>query len=309
MADNTKYVARIPIVPDDFSNGNAETHKDHELVMDFENTDLYVKDGANDAYINITGSIKEAIKKIQDGSAVIHIVTEDTLPDVSLRPANHWYLVITKAEEKESGDIVSTSSYVYYGTVQSYYASQSYLLISQNTTSESTTLPFVLEDGYSACLYVPVSYSASFTDHNTGDIISYTIEDRVYAVNTLTGTFISYDVYVLDLYGSGEFLVDMELTGSDYFHITFDTNESSIEGLVLPETKTIRSGLVIGEIDDPTWTDPRWEFMGWSSSRLAFTEIDPESYIPEFDMTLFAWFEYNSDPNMLGYSVEEESEG
>ena len=40
MAD-TKYVARIPVVPDDFENQNS--HKDHELVMDFEQDEAYIK--------------------------------------------------------------------------------------------------------------------------------------------------------------------------------------------------------------------------------------------------------------------------
>ena len=56
-SDNTKYVARVPIVPDDLANTNE--HVDHELVMDFPNDDLYVKYG--NAYSNITGKIKERI--------------------------------------------------------------------------------------------------------------------------------------------------------------------------------------------------------------------------------------------------------
>ena len=39
MADNKKYMARVPIIPDDFA--NKDEHKDHELVMDFESNDIY----------------------------------------------------------------------------------------------------------------------------------------------------------------------------------------------------------------------------------------------------------------------------
>ena len=33
-----KYMARIPIIPDDFENQNV--HKNHELVMDFTQDDI-----------------------------------------------------------------------------------------------------------------------------------------------------------------------------------------------------------------------------------------------------------------------------
>ena len=40
MADNKKYMARVPIIPDDFE--NKDEHKNHELVMDFIENDIYV---------------------------------------------------------------------------------------------------------------------------------------------------------------------------------------------------------------------------------------------------------------------------
>ena len=60
MVDNTKLMARIPIIPEDFV--NKEQHKTNELVMDYLTNDLYVK--TEDGYVNITGNIKEEIKKI-----------------------------------------------------------------------------------------------------------------------------------------------------------------------------------------------------------------------------------------------------
>ena len=50
MADNDKYIARIPIVLDEFKNKN--NHQNHELVVDIDNEDLYIKNG--NGYINIT---------------------------------------------------------------------------------------------------------------------------------------------------------------------------------------------------------------------------------------------------------------
>lgn len=41
MADNDKYIARIPIVLDEFKNKN--NHQNHELVVDIDNEDLYIK--------------------------------------------------------------------------------------------------------------------------------------------------------------------------------------------------------------------------------------------------------------------------
>ena len=404
MAENTKYVARVPIVPDDFN--NQDEHKNHELVMDFNTADLYIKDG--DGYVNITGKLREEIKKIHDGSAVIHIVTEDTLPAVEERSQNHWYYVITKAENS-SGDSIATANYIYYGTVKSYYPAKDYLLISQNTTIGSSRVKFHIEEGYSPCLYIPTNMSATFSyapsykflinsklaaranqkettiefdtsvgreeyngykyqinlmdenmapvapskignigtsdsfeidcptetknilfalydnqdrligsqfekvvDPNPADVgenIDFEIKDRVYAINTLTGTYIAYDVYILEIYDPGYYTVDMEISGSDHLNVSFDTNESSIEGLVLPNPISVRDGDCIGTIPDPTWEDPRFEFIGWSSSKIAYTEVDPESYKPEYNIILYAWFEYNDDPSLSGYSVDQISDG
>ena len=141
--DNKKYVARVPIVPDDLSNSN--NHTDHELVMDFQNVDLYVKLG--DAYSNITGKIKEDIKEIRDGSSIIHIVTEQSLPPVKDRQENNWYYVVTSAEET-GGGVIATSRYIYYGLIKTYDPSKSYILIAQNLTTGNDVVSISILEGY-----------------------------------------------------------------------------------------------------------------------------------------------------------------
>ena len=295
MADK-KYIARIPIVPDDFV--NQDTHKDRELVMDFEKSDIYVKKG--DGYVNITGKIKDDIKQIKDGSAVINVVTEQSLPPVKERPENAWYFVVTSATT-ESGDVVSTSSYIYFGLIDTYHTNKSYLLIAQNVMEGSGSVNMEILDGYGPCFYIPVNYSASFTNHDTGETIPFTIEDRLYAMNSLTGSFTAYDVYTLELYDPGTYTIDLDLTGSDKFTISFDTNEPSIEGLVLPESIKVNDEYCIGEIPDPTWDDPRFIFKGWSTSKISESIINTLTYKPEDNMTLFAWFDYDDDPTSIAY--------
>lgn len=296
--DNKKYVARVPIVPDDFANTN--NHVNHELVMDFLKDDLYVKYG--NAYSNITGKIKEDVKEIQDGSSIIHVVTEQTLPPVKERSENNWYYVITKAEVNGSGDI-STSGYIYYGLIKTYDSSKNYLLIAQNMTTGNDVIAISILEGYCPCFYVPVNCSASFKNHDTGELINATIEDRVYALNSSIGNYVAYDVYTLELFEAGDYNIELDLAGSNDFIITFDSNESPID-LVLPENIHVADGYCIGQIDDPTWNDARYEFKGWSTSKISMNIINPESYKPNENMTLFAWFEYNSDPDLLeAYAV------
>lgn len=295
MADeNKKYVARVPIVLDDMDNGNE--HVNHELVMDFEDEDLYVKLG--DAYGNITGKIKEEVKQIHDGSAVIHIVTEQSLPPVKDRTENNWYYVITRSEESGGGDI-SATSYIYFGLIKTYDTTKNYILIGQNVTTGEDIIPMTVAEGYVPCFYVPVNYSASFKNHATGEVIPATIEDRVYTLNPSIGSYVTYDVYSLELYDAGDYEIELNLAGSENFVIDFGTNQESITGLVLPDSIEVADGSCIGEIADPTWEDARYEFIGWSTSKIAKTIIDPTAYKPEENMTLFAWFEYNSSTNKL----------
>lgn len=295
--DSIRYFARVPIVPDDFE--NQDSHKDHELVMDFSNDDIYVKKG--DGYVNITGKIKEDIKQIKDGSSVIHIVTEDTAPPVKDRSENNWYYIITRSEEIGTGSAIPVSSYIYYGLIKSYERDKNYILIAQNAMSGSGTIKFDIVEGYGPCIYIPINFGASFKDHKTGAPIKHTIEDRIYAMSPSIGSYIAYDVYTLDMFDPGEHSVDVDLSGSDQFAVQFDTNHPEIKGLKLPDTINVRDGDCIGTIPDPEWEDPRFIFNGWSSNKISETIIDPITYKPNENMTLFAWFVYNSDPNVLTY--------
>ena len=300
-----KYMARIPIIPDDFENQNV--HKNHELVMDFTQDDLYVK--KDDGYVNITGKIKEDIKQIADGSAVIHLVTEKTLPQIEDRRENHWYYVITRSGNKESGEQVSVNNYIYYGLIDEYNTSKNYLLIGQNMTDGEDTIQFDIVEGYSPCLYIPIIYNATFINHETEEFIDFFIKDRVYALDTFSGTYNSYDVYVLDLTDPGQYLVDIQLTGVNSFFIYFDVNVSGIQGLVLPETMTVENNQSIGYIPDPSDEDPRYDFVGWSLSKYDQSMIiDTQSYIPEENMTLYAWYNFNENVDDIPYYGDQTSE-
>ena len=296
--NNSKFVARIPIIPDDFE--NKDNHKNHELVMDFENYDIYVK--KNKGYANITGKIKEDVKQIVDGSAVIHVVTESTVPPIQDREENHWYYIITRSTE-QNGSPISSSKYIYYGLIKTEYISPSTNpLIGQNTIIGSDTVQFTILTGYCPCFYIPVNYNASFTNHETGDIVDYIIKDKLYVLNTLSGTYESYNIYLLDLYDPGEYKIDVNLTNIT-FSISFESNVEDIEGLTLPEQMTVEYKTAIGTIPDPTWTNPRYIFNGWSTDKLVETIIDPLTYKPESDMTLYAWFTYEDDPSLLTYQA------
>ncbi len=304
MADNKKYMARVPIIPDDFE--NKDEHKEHELVMDFEENDLYVKSG--EGYVSITGQIKEDIKKIQDGSVVVHIVTEESLPALKDRPENHWYYVITASETIKSG-AVGLANYVYYGLIENNASERlsQYILVAQNVISDSTTVKVTLREGYNIVFYVPINMSASFVNDDTGIVIDYTVEDRLYAINNADGSYVAYDVYILDITEEGDYNIAVDLAGSDYYTINFDTN-ISVRGLVLPDDIKIRIGSSIGTAlpDEPAKSDPRYTFNGWSTNKIAPLIVD-ESYIPEANTTLYAFFTYESDPTLLSYYSTYES--
>ena len=304
MADNKKYMARVPIIPDDFA--NKDEHKDHELVMDFESNDIYVKNG--DGYVSITGQIKEDIKTIQDGSVVVHLVTENTLPAIKDRPENHWYYIITNSETAKSG-AVGIANYVYYGLIDSNSANRfyQYILVAQNMISDSTTVQMVVREGYSPVFYVPVNMTAAFVNDDTGVVIDANVEDRLYAINNLDGSYVAYDVYVLDLTEEGDYKIAVDLTGSDYYTIHFDTNVS-VSGLILPDDIKVRMGSSIGDLmpSEPTKSAPRYTFIGWSTNKIAEIIVD-STYIPESNMTLYAFYRYESDPSLLSYYATYES--
>lgn len=296
--DSKKYVARVPIIPDDLANSNR--HVNHELVMDFQNEDLYVK--YEDAYSNITGKIKEDVKEIQDGSSIIHVVTEQSLPPVKERSENNWYYVITSAEEN-GGSYIATSRYIYYGLIKTYDTSKNYLLIAQNMTTGNDIVAVTILEGYCPCFYVPITYGANFKNADTGEVINATIEDRIYTMNPEIGSYVAYDVYSLELYEPGDYNIKIDLSGSTTFTVTFDANQTPA-GLVLPEDIHVEDGDCIGPVADPTWDDARYEFQGWSLNKIAMTPVNPVSYKPNENLTLFAWFEYNTDPDLLeAYAV------
>lgn len=298
-ADNFKYMARVPIIPDDFK--NKLEHKDRELVMDFENSDLYVNKGGE--YVNITGQLKEDIKDIQDGSVVLHIVTEDTLPPIKDRKRNNWYYVVTKAKTLDGGDEVTPDDYIYYGIVDNTYGfDKNYVLIAQNMLSNTDRVTMIVRDGTTACFYVPISVSPTFMNVNTGDIISYNVEDRLYAMNTSSGSYVSYDVYMLNITSSGTYNIQVNFNRTNTISIVFDSNED-VAGLVLPNDKEIYEGEVIGTVADPKWTEARYSFLGWSSSKAAYVAVNPKTYIPEGDMVLFAWFQYNNSKSVVEYEA------
>lgn len=298
IVDNTKYTARIPIIPDSFQ--NKQDHKDKEIVMDFTNNDLYIFiDGQ---YINITGQIRDAIKDIQDGSMVIHICTEDTLPPIKDRQVNHWYYVIEKAEPigGDKGE-TSVTDYIYYGVVENeYYGDNSYLLIAQNVFTGTQTVKCTVAEGYTVCFYVPTTLQPRFTNNDTQEVFQYDIVDRVYALNTTVGSYVVYDVYMLEIPISGQYNVHVDVTGTDYYTISFSSNYPDITGLVLPNSIEVEAGQPIGSIPDPEWLEPRYQFRGWSTSSVIYTPINPATYKPEKTMQLFAWFEFVAETTRIG---------
>ena len=300
MADNEKLIARVPIIPDDFE--NKDKHKVNELVMDYSTNDIYAK--KVEGYVNITGKIKDEVKQIQDGSMVIHIVTESTLPPIKDRPENHWYYVITKSENGSSGAGINETSYVYYGLIDSYNADRNYILIAQNVIDGSSIVKIKVVEDYVPCFYVPITMGATFKNADTGNLIPYEILDRVYALNTELNTFIAYDVYKLDLTDPGEYMIDVGITGSDYYIISFDTNYD-VAGLILPNAIGVYKGSSIGNQlpDEPEKSDPRYTFVGWSISQLSPNIID-NTYKPESSMKLYAYWEYNNDPTLFTYYAD-----
>ena len=173
--------------------------------------------------------------------------------------------------------------------------------------SDSTTVKVTLRDGYNVVFYVPISMTASFVNDDTGVVIDYTVEDRLYAINNADGSYVAYDVYILDLTEEGDYNIAVDLAESDYYNITFDTN-ISVRGLVLPDDVKIRIGSSIGTAlpDEPEKSDPRYTFNGWSTNKIAPLIIDG-SYIPESNVTLYAFFTYEDDPTLLSYYSTYES--
>lgn len=298
MDSNSKLTARIPIIPDSLVNKNQ--HKDKEIIFDDGTDDIYVKRG--DQYINITGKIRDTVSEIQDGSCVIHVVTEETLPAVKDRPKNHWYFIVTAAEAYTNGEDSDTTAYIYYGVINDeYYKDKTYLLIAQNMILNPDVLHITCPAGYKICFYVPVEYSPHFSDEDTGEEIAFSIQDRLYCI-TPSNVTVSYDVYISDMEAIGDIYLRVDFTGTEWYTVTFDSNEPSVDGLEFA-TKELRvaDGTVIGEVNDPIWTNPRYNFKGWSTTKTSYTPVDLTRYQVTENTTIYAYFEYDSDASKYTY--------
>ena len=298
MSKLTKYTARIPIIPDSLY--NKQEHKINELVMDRENYDIYVK--TIDGYHNITGSIRESVEKIQDGSVVIELCTEDTLPNVKDRKRNHWYYVITKAKDKVTAQSVSTK-YIYYGAVdENYYEDKSYMLIAHNMIDNPDTVKLNVPDGYKACFYIPVVYLPTFVNTETNEQIPFSVQDRLYVMNP-DSSFESYDVYMSDQSFLGEIFISLEFIDNNSYTIIIKPNYGNIGGYKHIDTTLVRIGDTIGKLDDPKWTEYRYVFRGWSLDKANYVPVDPATYIPTSDITIYAYFDYVDSEDVIEYSI------
>lgn len=298
MAENEKYTARIPIVPDSLE--NRRRHKDKELVMDFTEDDLYIKRG--DEYINITGEIREHVEQIQDGSSVIHIVTEETLPPISERSKNHWYFVVTESYDFDTQTGKDTSTYIYYGIInQEYYRDKSYLLVAQNMFTDPGCVKMRAAEDHYLCFYVPSDRTPRFSNDETGEELRFIIKDRLYCL-TPTNTTISYDVYISEKDNLGDIDVKVEFIASTYNTVSIESNYINITGLHLEVTSVaLEPGQHINSLPDPVWTEARYIFKGWSTNKVSFEEIDLETYSPDGDVTIYAYFEYDDDMSKYTY--------
>lgn len=284
-----KQMARIPIIPDDIN--SRRNHKDHEIVMDFEVNDLYIKKDGE--YINLTGSIREEVKEIHDGSAIIHIVTEDTLPPIQDRKENHWYYVITRATDKGNNQQISLIDCIYYGLINIYDERKEYLLIGQNIIAEDDTVQFEILDGYIPCFYVPIVFSVQFTENNQN--IDFEVVDRLYVINTASENYQSYDVYILNITEPGNHTIKIHKERLDLFYVSFESSidPEEIGEVVLPETIEVRQGFSIGTIPDPIINNSDYTFVGWCTDKFSDSAIDPSMYKPNSNTILYAKFEYH----------------
>ena len=298
-ADNEKRTARIPIILDDVT--SRKEHKNLELLMDYLKDDIYLyKDGK---YINITGTIKDSIKEIQDSSCAIHIVTPDTVPPVKDRKANNWYLIIQSAVDMaNSDDVKDLTTYIYYGVVdKDYYTDRNYLLVSQNMTTGEGNVHVNAPEGYKVAFYIPVDYEAKFKNAKTDEVLSFTPQDRLYIL-TPQNRSVAYDVYMSDDDALGDIWINLTFTSSAWYTVTLMPNHSAIDNLVMPESeRKVPNGDAIGKLDDPTWTENRYIFKGWSTDNVNANIIDPTTWKPTQDCVLYAFFEYNDSADVVNY--------
>lgn len=314
MANNIKPMARVPIVPSSYQ--NKGDHKLHELVMDYESNDLYVKD--ENGYINITGRIRDNIQEAIDSGVSIEIVTEDTIPSIDSRKKNTWYLVITDSELDDNlGTALVVDNYVYYGLIDDdYNSSRNYSLLSQNMIpsvfGKAEKLKILLSEGYNPCFYVPTNMRIS-CKYESNKAIEMNTMDVIYIFSPQYGTYRSYNMITP---------VDPEynITNSKKyfeFSITVDganTNDVSFEAInddigfkpIAP--LSIEIGKLIPNLPTPVWEDRRYKFKGWSLKRTVFDQIDITEYKVVKPITLYAWFDYDAQGNRSTVNVISETE-
>ena len=311
MTNNTKPMARVPIVPSDYA--NKEDHKLHELVMDYTNNDIYVKDA--DGYVNLTGKIKQTIQAAIDNGAVIELVTKDTIPTVENRKKNHWYLIITDAEvNDENGKGVVVDTYIYYGLVDANYnAARNYSLLSQNMISSRTDEPIAIKmlvtEGFKPCFYVPsnTKITCVYNDgHSTK--LEYNIVDNIYTFSPQDGTYTAYNVVMFDniettaINGKNYLNLLVTASGSNTNDISFETvNDTVGFKPILPIA--VETNTHIAQLPQPEWEDKRYSFKGWSLKRSVYDPIDIAEYTVTKPITLYAWFDYNAQGNRVTVNV------
>lgn len=299
-----KKTGRIPIVPDDFK--NKSEHIDKEILMDYVNNNLYIlRDGE---YINITGRIMDSIQQIQDGTSVIHICTEDTLPNIQDRRKNHWYLVVTDTTEYGNNDTsISKINYIYYGLIEETYINNgNYLLIAQNFNDNPDIVPMTIPEGYRACFYIPKHYSCTFKNSNTGQEIAFTKKDTIYCLNPDNSSR-PYNVFISDESKLGKINIKLELIDNKSANIYLLPNNDTIQGLrITPSKISVEVNKPIdGLLDDVEifWTDPRWVFKGWSSNNIAKVLINKSTWYATKNVNLYAYFERDDDVNKYTYKA------
>lgn len=205
--DNTMLISRIPIILRDIL--DALDVQEKELVFDYENNDIYVN--LNGELISITKVLRDSITEIKDGSMVIHIVTEDTLPPIKDREKNHWYFVVTAIKDKDEGKIDDLSVYVYYGVQKvSEGIDKNYILIAQNILRKTDTVHMNIPKDHVACFYVPVDYSPVFT--MGGQPFVTEVTDRIYIL-TPDQVTLAYDVYTGTASDLGDCTIKIDLNG------------------------------------------------------------------------------------------------
>ena len=81
-------------------------------------------------------------------------------------------------------------------------------------------------------------------------------------------------------------------------NLTLEVGEKQADGSFL-QTVSYDEQLQLADVG--TLSSPGAIFKGWSTSKIAATIIDPTKYKPNGNMTLFAWFEYNTSTTALAY--------